>query len=269
MVDYHVHSTVSFDGHSTMEEYIAAARQKGISELCFTEHHEMDYPYEDVHPHLDFDVYDKAFSKASAHSDGIVLKKGLEVGLIPDSIERICADLLLREFDFIIASQHLARGKDPWYGNFFEGISVRQGQKIYLEEMLECLRQYTNYSVIGHIGYIDKYLHSAQQEDETARPFTFNDFPELLDAILSEAIKHGKGIELNTSNYYIHGYPTPHPSIIKRFFELGGEVVTFGSDAHSADALGGYMQEAMALLRECGGKWYCTFDKMQPSFHTL
>lgn len=41
VADFHVHSTFSVDGMSTMEQHCIMAMQKGIKKICFTEH--VDY----------------------------------------------------------------------------------------------------------------------------------------------------------------------------------------------------------------------------------
>ena len=100
--------------------------------------------------------------------------------------------------------------------------------------MLFDLEHYEDFDVAGHIGYLDKYLPNIDSLKEKT-PFEYRDFPDLLDAILKSVILRGKGIEVNTSNYSVYEWPTPIKSVLKRFYELGGEVVTVGSDAHVAD----------------------------------
>jgi histidinol-phosphatase (PHP family) len=187
---------------------------------------------------------------------------------MPNSLDKIAADVRAHDFDFVIASQHLAGGRDPWYGDYFDGITLREGQRIYLEEMLHCIERFDDFNVVGHIGYIDKYLDKYEFDDEP-KPFTYADFPDIIDGILKSVIDRGKGIEVNTSNYYIYDWPTPHPSIIRRYAELGGKIVTTGSDSHFVEVVGNKIREARELIKECGLKYVCTFTKMQPEFHKL
>ena len=266
MFDYHVHSTVSFDAYSTMEECARRAVTLGMTEICFTDHHELGYPYKDVKPEFDYDLYFRELDRARAAAPGLVIRAGIEVALIPEMLGEIERDISGREFDFVLASQHVVRGKDPWYGDYFDDKTLRDGQRLYLEEILTDISGFTDFNTIAHIGYVDKYLDKYPRLDEHPRPFQYKDFPELIDDILKVVINRGQGIEVNTSNYYIYGYPTPHPSIIRRFVELGGEVVSIGSDAHSADVIGHEFESAYGLLRECGAKYVCTFEKRKPNF---
>lgn len=269
MFDYHIHSKNSFDGNSTMLECAKAGVAAGLTEICFTDHHELDYPCEvATKVDLDFDQYFKELESVREQFSNIKIKTGVETGLIVGSLPKITADLAGRQFDFIIASQHVAQGKDPWYGDYYESWTLREGQEIYLKEILYCIENFDNFDVIGHIGYVDKYLEKYPQLKDPA-PFTYKDFPELIDSILKNVISRGKGIEVNTSNYRVHGWPTPHPSILKRYAQLGGEVLTIGSDAHRASEVGYMVDTAQALLLECGIKYVCTFTNRVPEFHKI
>ncbi|MEG2203212.1 MAG: histidinol-phosphatase HisJ family protein [Christensenellaceae bacterium] len=268
MVDYHVHSNVSFDAYTDMVDCAVYARDIGLDEICFTEHHEIDYPYPDAKPEYDYELYNRQIERVRREVPEIIIKRGVEVGLIPTSIQKISDDLKDKEFDFIIASQHAVGGKDPWWGDFFDGKTVREGQREYLQEILKCISLFDHYDVIGHIGYIDKYLKKSNTQKDEA-PFQYHDFPELIDELLKKVIDAGKGIEVNTSNYYIYGYPTPHKSILKRYVELGGEILTMGSDAHSAEVIGHCFLQAQELIKECGAKYICTFTQRKPTFIKL
>ena len=93
---------------------------------------------------------------------------------------------------------------------------------------------------------------------------------DVIDAILKLAIEKGKGIELNTS-YHRYGLAdsTPSHMILKRYRELGGLIVTIGSDSHDAAQVGAYIEEGKQVLRACGFSSFCTFEKGQPLFHAL
>lgn len=265
MVDYHIHSGLSFDADAPLLEIALYGSGQGLSELCITEHMEVPLSATDHEWWLDFDLYDAEIANVRQAVDGIVIKKGIEISLTPEFLDAWDGVLKERAFDFIIASQHYVLGKDPWYGDYFDGITVREGQQAYLEEMLRNLRAFDYYNVVGHIGYLDKYMGDAPD----AHHFTWEDFPELLDEILKEAVSHGKGIEVNTSGLDLEESFLPHESVIRRFFELGGEIVTVGSDAHFAQAVGRNIRIACEAVRRCGGKYICTFDKMVPTFHTI
>ncbi|MEA4854234.1 MAG: histidinol-phosphatase HisJ family protein [Christensenella sp.] len=268
MFDYHIHSNLSFDAYDSAARIAMTARDQGLREICFTEHQEIDYPYEEIKPELDWELYDRELKKARNCAPEITIKKGVEVSLMPASLDKISADIGAQELDFVIASQHTVKEKDPYFGDCFEGKTLRQAQREYLEEMLYTLQRYENFDVVGHIGYIDKYLPEVEAITRKV-PFEYRDFRDLLDAIFLSLISRGKGVEVNTSNYYVYDWPTPKMSVLKRFVELGGEIVTIGSDAHFADAIGYRFDDAKEYMQQCGIKYICTFENRHPSFVPL
>lgn len=266
--DYHVHSSCSHDCVESMEDTARAAITAGVGELCFTDHFELEGPEGHPYPPLDDAAYFTSLRQARQAVPGIVLKAGVELGLTANTLDGMAAYVREHDLDFVIASQHMIDGKDPYFPGFHEGTTVPNAQRRYLEELLYCIERLDDYNVIGHIGYLDKYL-TKEQLAQGDRPFVYEDFPELIDKILRSAIERGKGIEVNTNNYFMHDWPCPHPDILKRFAQLGGEVVTTGSDAHSADVVGNKLKEAQELIQACGLKYVCTFEKMEPIFHKL
>ena len=265
MFDYHIHSNVSFDAYDSPARIAMTAKEKGISEICFTEHHEIDYPYDEIHPELDFKIYERELEKALRCAPEIRIRKGVELSLMPHALQKIKKSLEGQELDFIIASQHTIKGKDPYFGDSFEGKTLRQAQREYLEEMLYDLKHYDDFDVVGHIGYLDKYLPQVDCITEK-EPFTYADFSDLLDEILTSVIARGKGIEVNTSNYFVYDWPTPQKTILKRFVDLGGEIVTLGSDAHFADVVGHRFGDALQYMQECGVKYICRYEARKPEF---
>ena len=93
--------------------------------------------------------------------------------------------------------------------------------------------------------------------------------PDLLDAIFKKIIYDGKGIELNTSSFSVLGEFVPANCILSRYLELGGEIITLGSDSHYPSRVGEKIHDAKELLRSLGFKYVCTFSDMNPIFHTL
>ena len=93
---------------------------------------------------------------------------------------------------------------------------------------------------------------------------------DMISEILKVVIKDGKGIEVNTS-YHRYGLKdmTPSRDILKLYKELGGTIITIGSDSHKKEHLGAYIDEAKDELRKLGFKYYCTFENMAPIYHEL
>ena len=89
----------------------------------------------------------------------------------------------------------------------------------------------------------------------------------MTDEILKTLISMGKGIELNTAGLkYGLGWAHPHPEVLKRYRELGGEMITVGSDGHKAEHYAWEFDKAEDILRDAGFKYYAVFRGRKPEF---
>ena len=135
-------------------------------------------------------------------------------------------------------------------------------RSLYYQELLDVVRQFKHYSVLAHMDLIVRY-------DKQGR-YPFEAVKDYVAEILKTVIADGKGIELNTS-YHRYGLDdtTPSADILRLYHDLGGELLTIGSDTHRPGQVGGYFAESCALLKAHGFKYFCTYDAMQPTLHPL
>ncbi|MCI1931048.1 MAG: histidinol-phosphatase HisJ family protein, partial [Clostridia bacterium] len=144
---------------------------------------------------------------------------------------------------------------------FFEGKSKHQAYTDYFEEVLSNVKNYDFFNVYGHIDFINRY---GSYEDKT---MDYYEFKSLTDEILKTIISKGKGIEINTSGYrYGLGHPHPQFELIKRYKELGGEIITVGSDAHKPEQITFKFDKAYEMLKEAGFKYITLFTDRKPEF---
>ena len=256
MFDYHMHSRVSFDGHNSGLEMALAAKAKGLKEICFTDH--IDYvPGENMV--FDTDVYNAEYNDLEV--PGLKIRRGMEYGITPDNLEQFKIDLKRRPFDFVLGSVHLVDGEDVYLEPFWAGRRVEEVVPRFLEETLRAVSVHTDYDVLGHLTYISK-----ARANPGHKLIRYEEHREILDAILMELVRHDKGMEVNTSGIDRCGGPLPTMDIVKRFRELGGKIVTVGSDSHDTARVGQYTSEMVAQVKEIFG-YVCTFENRQPIFH--
>lgn len=260
MFDFHMHSAVSCDGISTGYEMALAARDAGMKEICFTDH--LDYDPCGVLK-LDFDTqaYNDAYD--GLEIPGLTIRRGAEFGMLRDNPHQLKKDLQRRHFDFIIGSCHFTQDLDIYYPLFWEGKTMDQAERLYLEEILACVQVHEDFDVLGHITYIGKAA-----SNPTHRPVPYETHRELVDEILRILVEKGKGIEINTSGVDPCGVFLPDERYLRRFKELGGEIVTVGSDAHDTSRAGQYCEEAIRLVQDIFG-YVCTFADRKPVFHRI
>ena len=165
-------------------------------------------------------------------------------------------------FDFIILSIHEVGDKELWTQDFQRGLTQQEYNERYYEAKLELVRTYHDYSVLGHLDLITRYDLVGVYPFERVRP--------IIEEILKVVIADGKGIEVNTSSHrYGLSDSTPSEDILRLYHELGGEVITIGSDSHAPEHLGAYLAEAQDQLRSLGYRYTCTYEGMKPTFVRL
>lgn len=292
--DYHLHTSFSADSCSAMEDQIRAAIAAGLESICFTEHVDLDSPFRNTplgDPegdfHIDYPSYRETYLRMKDRFAGrIRLFFGLELGLRASLKEELAA--YLREhpdFDFIIGSTHSARGgMDPYYNSFFQMESAADGSSVqepredfdpyrdYFEQALSNVRTFSDFDSYGHLDYI--FRCGPRSADGSCRQrtssFLYEQYRDSIDAILRELILRGKALEINTSPLK-KGFPETNPgkAVLQRYYELGGRLITVGSDAHVPEAVGFGFDAAAHLLKDCGFTQYVTFEKRHPVPHAL
>lgn len=258
--DSHIHTYFSTDSEGDVRETIERAISLGMSHMAITDHQDFGYPGEDFKLIKEIDKYfDTLLPLKEEYSDRISLSIGCEVGLEADKPEVIDAYINSKPFDFIIGSSHLVNGIDIYYPDFYKNKTDEESLIIYFKSVLENLDTCKNFDIYGHIDYMLRYLPGK------ASCFTYEKFKTYLDEILVRIIESHKGIEINTGGYR-NGLNAPNPrfEIIKRYKELGGKILTFGSDAHEPLVVGSHFDEASLLAKESGFTSYFVFKERNP-----
>lgn len=265
--DCHMHSSFSADSDTPMEVMIHRAVETGLQGITFTEHLDPDYP---VTPdNLDFSLNIPAYKEKLAelsdiYKDKIQVRFGIELGLQMHLGEYFDSLLSQTPFDFVIGSSHLVHGYDPYYPEFFEGRKEFLCYMEYFESILENISAYDVFDVYGHIDYVVRYGPNRNRE------YSYGRYKDILDEILKKLISMGKGIELNTGGYhYGLGEPNPCTAVIRRYRELGGEIITIGADAHTPDKIACAFDKAASVLEACGFRYYTIFKDRKPEFISL
>ena len=267
LADYHTHTTCSPDARNTMAEMAAAAAAAGLQEICFTDHVEplewnVTVPKTADH---DWAPLKRAFAEAcSAAPESVQLRLGIEIGDAIWNIDWVERQLeRAPELDFIIGSVHsLPPPADCNLALFppADETEARAGLADYLDSVERMVR-WSKFQVVGHLTLPLRYLN-----ERRGFHLTFDGFEDRLEAILRLVVEQGLGIEVNTN----HGNtPLPDEKWLRMYRALGGEIITLGSDAHRADGVGCAIREGQALLRACGFRRFCTFDRRQPVWHDL
>ena len=207
---------------------------------------------------------EKLAELSDIYKDKIQVRFGIELGLQMHLGEYFDSLLSQTPFDFVIGSSHLVHGYDPYYPEFFEGRKEFLCYMEYFESILENISAYDGFDVYGHIDYVVRYGPNRNRE------YSYGRYKDILDEILKKLISMGKGIELNTGGYhYGLGEPNPCTAVIRRYRELGGEIITIGADAHTPDKIACAFDKAASVLEACGFRYYTIFKDRKPEFISL
>lgn len=267
--DFHIHSLYSGDSDAPMEAIIKSAIQKGLDTICFTEHHDEGFPYDHDEKQdgflLNTDSYlYELLQWKEKYADRIRILFGVELGVQSELVRSHLKYAKAHEFDFIIASSHLCRGKDPYYPDFYQNRSEQEAYREYFECILENVSRFSCYDVYGHLDYVVRYGPSQNRE------YSYSRYRDILDEILRTLIEREKGIEVNTGGLkYGLGDTNPCTDIIRRYRELGGEIITIGSDAHIPENTAYEFTKAEEILKNCGFRYYTVFERRMPEFRRL
>jgi histidinol-phosphatase (PHP family) len=269
IADYHVHSDFSSDSKAPMEQMIERALQLGLKRLCFTDHMDYDYPnVSDLSFVFDPDAYVTKLSELKEHyREQIELLTGVELGLQPHLSERLTGLINNHSFDFIIGSSHLVDHTDPYYPQYWEHRTKEEGIRDYFKSIIANCKSYQGFHVYGHIDYIIRYVPGQPGQ---IPDYSYADYADLLEEVLKTIISYGKGIELNTAGLkYGLGYAHPKAEVLKRYRELGGELITVGSDAHKPEHLCYDFHLVPDFLKSLGFHYYATFKQGKPEYEKI
>jgi len=275
LADYHVHSMFSDDSWYAPEKVANDAWKQNLDEICFTDH--VDYgikpDWEDALSakvtdgqrllNVDYEAYFPRIAELREQWKGrLAIKAGLEFGVQVHTIPQFNAlwDKYANEFDFALLSIHQVGDLEFWTGEFQEGRSQEEYNRAYYQELYDVATRFDHWSVLAHLDLIKRYDPAGVQAFPANR--------DLVAATLEHVIAQGKGIELNTSSVrYGLADSQPAREILELYRDLGGSIVTLGSDSHEPAHLGAYLRHYQHYLASLGFEGFCTYDRMEPTFH--
>ena len=261
--DMHTHSEFSTDSHATMRDLIASAIDKGLSGIAFTDHLDLDFVGHETEFQFDIkDYFTQIEERIAEYSGKLDILRAVEFGIQEHTIEAQLKLIQDYPYDFILGSTHLFHRKDPYDPSFFDN----DMSKIELNrDCLECIYKniclFYDFDVLAHIDYQSR---NAQKFEDPG--FYYKDYADILDEIFKFLIQHGIGLEINTSTYKAVPLDT---AILKRYKELGGEIVTLGSDAHYSQNVAQLFPQHVEILHTCGFNYLAHYKNRRPVFDKI
>jgi histidinol-phosphatase (PHP family) len=265
--DYHLHSSFSGDSEAPMEDVIQRGIALGFDRLCFTEHMDMNFPVSEGTPKdyflLDTEAYrEELFALREKYAGKIKIFFGVELGTSLDLLPELNSYVNQYPFDFVLASSHLANGKDPYLASYFAGRSDHEAYLEYFTAIRDNLMKFADFEVYAHLDYVVRRGRE--------RSYDYAEYADIFEDILTILVNNGKGLELNTASLrYDMKETNPCLAVVKRYRELGGKIITVGSDAHCAKDVAYRFDHATEVLKACGFKYYTVFAGRKAEFVRL
>lgn len=245
-IDYHVHTEFSPDSQAEVVKYITKAKELGLDYLLFTDHVDFGGIDPDFMEHIDYYKY-KEYMKNLESQYEIPIKIGVEIGYEKNHKDEIEELLESHDFDFVIASIHYGNGLDFYLGDFFTGKTKYEAYTEYFNIVLDMVKNFKSYDVVGHLDYITRY---GPYED---KHYDYDDYKDIIDEILITIIDNNKAIEVNTSGLRGELNVTfPKDEVILRYKQLGGKIITVGSDCHFVQDYKADFKEVISNLNSMG-----------------
>lgn len=253
LVDLHTHTDNSFDGHHSTMFLCETAYMKGLRAVAFTDHLEMDAFYKGSFDRTAIQSFFEVAKARSAFNGNLLVCVGAELGQAV--YDKQVSEKLLEtmNYDFVIGAIHnLPEIEDFYYMNFDdESVDYMALLEQYFDWELK-LAQWAKFDTLAHLTYPLRYIVGKYK-----KPVDMSVFSEITDEILITLIKNDKALEINTAGLRQPiGVTSPDESIVRRYRELGGKLITIGSDAHYAEHLGAGIDKGYELALRCG------FDKV-------
>ena len=271
--DCHIHTNYSADVPAdrplSVDDICRAAIRSGLSYIAFTDHYE---PEEEkrgvVRPFPFADMVRDVLAAKETYRDQLQVALGIEYGqpyLYPDEI---LLTVTAYPYDVILGSVHYIPGQTGYISRNWRELTKAERDAIF-DEYLD------TYNLLVHTDGIDIVTHPTYPLRYLLRqniPFDMRDWEERLRVMFRVLVQRGIGLEFNASPMRVPNQGIPDHTV-ETFFrwyrEVGGEIVTFASDAHFTAHVGAYCDRTMRILREIGFRYIAVYENRKPFFHKI
>jgi histidinol-phosphatase (PHP family) len=259
LADLHTHSNNSPDGETSVAELCESAVAKKLSYIGITDHCEIDLYQKDRYEMRLKQSYLDMLRAQDIYDGRIEILKGVELGnALNDRIlaEKVAGSL---PYDVILGSLHHPVGIDDFAFLDFNKISPKELLDTYYDE-IEKMVDWGCFDVLAHLTYPLRYINGNYKCN-----VDIMDFSEKIKSIFVKLIAKGKALEINTSGLrQPYGLTMPDLWGVRLFHEMGGTMITIGSDAHTAKDIGANIIDGLKLAKEAGFENYCIFKQRKP-----
>ncbi|MBQ7131703.1 MAG: histidinol-phosphatase HisJ family protein [Oscillospiraceae bacterium] len=278
LIDLHTHTSFSPDSDEPMKNMIERAIELNLDAYAITDHCEADRffsrdNYKRPQTDHEYDIYNynivyensvSAICKAKELYPKLNLLCGIEWGQAlydMKATEIMCND---KRLDFVIGSLHELEDMPDFAFIDYSQFDIDNLLRKYFEEIAR-LCEKPVFDTLAHLTYTLRYI-----EGEQKIKVDMNRYKDIIAQAFKSLAYNGRALEINTSGLR-QGYGKTFPTLdfIKLFKEMGGEIITIGSDSHRACDIGKGIAEGIEIAKQAGFRYCAYFKERKPNFIKL
>jgi histidinol-phosphatase (PHP family) len=266
LYDQHLHSRHSFDSEADPVANVQRAIDVGLSGLTFTEHYDT---HPDEWPKCVYDGHsygETIESLRNRFGRNIFVGRGVEIDYQADNIEALVPFADDNAFDVVLLSVHWSQGQPIHIESVWRDRDPSEVARRYLESVRSAVRHCERiqkgrlrvFDCLGHLDFCKRYA------DRFSLHVSIDEHMDVVDGILEACLEADIIPEVNTSTIRGGmGEPMPGLGVIRRYAELGGTMMSLGSDSHRSHCIGADFDQAISLLRDAGIDQVALFEQRQ------
>ncbi len=254
-LDYHLHTRYSCDSNASMEAMGTAALQKGIPEIAFTEHLDLQ-ALDPCNGFYDPPAYFRALeaARASLGPRGLTLRAGVEVGEMHRHRHAVQPVLEAHPYDVVLGSLHWVGDELVFDSSFFRR-EPAEAIRLYFGELAE-MAQAGGFDVLSHLDVFKRTGYAFWGR------FDITEWEDLVRPVWEACIANDIAPEINTSGLRLPvGQTQPTLEALRWYREMGGERLVIGSDAHRPEHVGHGLETALRIAHQAGFTHLCRFQR--------
>ena len=265
MFNSHVHSDFSHDCNAPMEKMCESAIASGLYGICVTDHFNADSCISQNSYRSVLNSVKKARELSLKYKDKLLITAGVEMSDVfrkpeysarlikairPDSIIMSVHNVVLDNLPENIARMRFSDMKPE---------KVQHIIAVYFKELIAAVTL-TDFDICAHLTLPYRYTNGVY-----GLGLSYERFLPEIKKILSILIDRNKALEINTSDVFHQLCDfMPDENIVRMYYEMGGRLVTIGTDAHNPNNISSGFKEAKQMLKKSGFKSYCYYKNRKP-----
>lgn len=257
--DCHLHTDCSPDGADSAAMMCENAVRLGYYAVALTDHCECNAYRAGGYDRSAERAYYAAKKAAAVFSGRLHVQTGVELGQPLQNLSAAEEVLGRFPYDFVLGSLHNVSGQEDFWRLDYAAADLNGILDRYFDEIVRMI-EWGKFDSLAHLTYPWRYITG-----EHGIPMDNARFSGRIDRVLRALIEKNIALELNTSGFRQKlGAPMPDFPVLARYRELGGMLVTIGSDAHRWADVGGGIEMGLRLLHRAGFRHYVVYVDRKP-----